>query len=151
MSSWLLEVCKITIGDLIINKKHLISVESSTSISLVLNLLQSENILSIAVYGIQGSWLGSGGINLISNHRQYIGIVSILDILIFILKGNPETVLNHRIVDAIGSSNESLSLWVEPPSRPLYYALEQFSKGFIYLFSYSLIIMIMIIINFYYC
>lgn len=129
MSSWFREVCRVTVGDIVAEKRHIIDVEASTSIGDVLNILKEQNILAIPVYGRQGSWLGSGGVDLVSNHKQYIGIVSIIDILIFILNGNPENILNHRIVDAIGSTLESRSLWVEPASRPLYFALEQFCKG----------------------
>jgi CBS domain-containing protein len=126
---WFREVCKVTVGDLVSEKRHLIGVEASTPVGTVLNLLKEENILSVAVYGTQGSWLGSGGVDLVSNHRQYIGIVSMMDLLAYILRGNPETVLNQRIVEAVGSTSESLTLWVEPASRPLFFALEQFCKG----------------------
>lgn len=140
MSQWLNEVCKIKLEDIILHKKYLISIESSITINNVLNLLKDENILSVPIYGLEGSWLGSGGVNLIANHRQYIGIISIIDILVYILNHssnssnihNFESILNHRIVDVIGSTNESLSLWVESPTRPLYYVLEQFCKGYFY-------------------
>jgi hypothetical protein len=130
MSGWFRNVCRVSVGEIVSEKRHIIAVDASTPLGTVLNLLQEEKIQSVPVYGAQGSWLGSGGVDLVSNHRQYIGIVSMIDLLIFILNGNPETVLNHRIVDAIGSTNESRSLWVEPASRPLYFALEQFCKGF---------------------
>jgi hypothetical protein len=130
MSGWFQNVCRVTVGEIVSEKRHIIAVEASTPLGTVLNLLQEEKIQSVPVYGSQGSWLGSGGVDLVSNHRQYIGIVSMIDLLIFILNGNPETILTHRIVDAIGSTNESRSLWVEPASRPLYFALEQFCKGF---------------------
>jgi len=129
MSTWFREVCTLTVGDIITQKRPIISVEASTPVGTVLNLLKEENILSVPVYGTQGSWLGSGGVDLVSNHRQYIGIVSIVDLLAFILHGNPENVLNRRIVETIGSTNESLSLWVEPSSRPLFFVLERFCKG----------------------
>jgi hypothetical protein len=128
-ATWFREVCKVTVGDIVAEKRQIIAVEASTPVGTVLNLLKEENILSVPVYGTQGSWLGSGGVDLVSNHRQYIGIVSMMDLLSFILRGNPETVLNQRIVEAVGSTSESLSLWVEPASRPLYFALEQFCKG----------------------
>ncbi len=131
MSEWFRSVCTLTVGDLVHHKTEIISVEASTSLGNVLNLLKEQNILSVPIYGTKGCWLGSGGVDLVSNHRQYIGIVSIIDIIIFILKNDPESVLNCRIVEAIGSTNESLSLWVEPSSRPVFYALEQFCKGFI--------------------
>ena len=142
MSGWLKEVSSITINEVIKHKRDLISFEYSTPISLILNNLRNENILSIPIYGTIGSWIGCGGVNLVANHCQYIGIISIIDILVYLVKNllvtsennNLETLLNHRIIDVIGSTNESLSLWVEPPTRPLYFLLEQFCKGFFFPF-----------------
>ena len=36
---------------------------------------------------------------------------------------------SHNIADVIGSTNESLTLWVEDVQQPLYRAMEQFCKG----------------------
>lgn len=65
-----------------------------------------------------------------SNGVQYIGVVSIVDLLTFILNGDDaEERITSRISQAIGSTRESMSLWVEPVDRPLYFAMEQFCKG----------------------
>lgn len=50
-----------------------------------------------------------------------------LDVLAFSLKH--EDYLTHHVCDVIGSTNESLTLWVEDSKKPLYFAMEQFIKG----------------------
>jgi hypothetical protein len=61
---------------------------------------------------------------------QYIGVVSIIDLLTFILSGDDaEERITSRVSQAIGSTQESMSLWIEPVDRPLYFAMEQFCKG----------------------
>jgi hypothetical protein len=132
MSAWFREICKVTIGDIAHTKREMISVDAATQICEVMDLMKWENIISVGVYGRPGSWLGSGGVNLISHNKQYIGIASILDILAFLQSGaDLNQRLHHRIVEVIGSTNESMTLWIEPYSRPLYFALEQFCKGLI--------------------
>ena len=71
-----------------------------------------------------------------------------IDLLVFVMSGDDaEARLNTRVVEAIGSTQESMSLWVEDYERPLFFAMEQFCKGillcyfphlspFIYTFSF---------------
>ena len=56
-----------------------------------------------------------------------LGIISIVDLLAFSLKH--EDYMTQKISDAIGSTNESMTLWCEDSHQPLYFALEQFVKG----------------------
>lgn len=55
------------------------------------------------------------------------GIISIVDLLAFSLKHRD--FLTQKVSNAIGSTNESLSLWCEASDQPLYFAMEQFVKG----------------------
>ncbi len=58
-------------------------------------------------------------------------MVSILDIIAFIGRSSepPEVSLGSKISDVIGSTLETQTNWIEPASRPLFFAMEQFSRG----------------------
>ena len=135
MSAWFREVCSVKVGDIVKDKREMFAVEAHTPVGEVLDILREENLISVGVYGAPGSWLGSGGVTLVSSQKQYIGVVSIVDLLSFILSGgDAEERITSRVVLAIGSTQESMSLWVESYDRPLYFAMEQFCKGTFYFY-----------------
>ena len=49
-----------------------------------LQLLKSHDILALAVYGEKGHWIGAGESHVETADRQYIAIVSLLDIAIYL-------------------------------------------------------------------
>ena len=54
-----------------------------------------------------------------------------MDIIAFLgrSRATPEFAIETKIANVIGSTNETLSLWVEPVSKPIFFAMEQFCKG----------------------
>lgn len=124
------ELNHLTVGMVVEGKGDLISVDTHTSVGNVLDFMEENKLTSIGVHGTPGSWLGAGGVQIVSCGKQYIGLVSAVDLLNFVgSSGRIESSLSANVVSAIGSTNESLSLWSEPLSRPLHVAMEQFCKG----------------------
>jgi CBS domain-containing protein len=90
---------------------------------------------ALAVYGEKSRWLGAGGdlMACTSANKQYIGIITILDIIVF-LSQHPTSAVNHlfshtRVASIIGSNPEGQSLWMMRPDQPLLFALEPMGKG----------------------
>lgn len=125
------------IGDLVSSKASLLEVPATTSVEDALSILDKFKILSLPVYGAPGGWIGAGNSELIIGSKQYIGIVSVLDLVAYLFPiPNPWTAggslaerLKAPVTSALGSTNESLSLWVESESKPLLVLLELFAKG----------------------
>lgn len=119
-----------TVGLLVEGKRDVISVECTVKVREVLDFMHRERLTAVAVFGQPHHWVGAGSVELISQGKQYIGIVSVVDILNFIFSSEDcMHQLNSPIVNALGSSIESLSLWVEPTSRPMEFLMEEFCKG----------------------
>jgi CBS domain-containing protein len=133
---------RFTVWNLVKDKMLLFDVAASTRIIDVLMLLKEQKLLSVPVFSTPGSWTGAGGAELIVGGKQYIGIVSVLDLVAFIFRNSasssepPATqeasvhnAITRPVSAAIGCTEESLSLWVEPAGRGVLAAMEQFSKG----------------------
>jgi predicted transcriptional regulator len=133
------------VHELVASKNVLFDVSASTPIVEVFNLLEQKNILSVPVFGQPGSWLGAGGDNIVIGGKQYIGIVSVLDLVACVFRNSSTTsfginekalvttelmkVLGWPVSSAIGSTDESLSLWIEQDDKAVMDAMEQFAKG----------------------
>ena len=146
MFSWFQSTCTSTVGDVVRTEPELISVDCHAKVKDVLDLLNSSHKVTVGVYGEAGHWLGNPDINLsktfsdnmmtgdsrlVVGNRQYIGMVTILDIIAFVGRSSepPEVTLDSKISDVIGSTLETQSNWIEPASRALFFAMEQFSRG----------------------
>jgi CBS domain-containing protein len=117
---------QVPISDLTNTKKSLVDVSAAAPIREALVLLEDHGLLSLPVFGRAGSWAGAGGVDVIVGEKQFIGIVSILDIIMFTMGQCPEldeaslvAALEQPVSSAIGSTDESLSLWVESPEKDL--------------------------------
>ena len=129
------------VSEVVSTKGELVDVSASLPILDVFELLEEKNLVSVPVYGRPGSWVGAGGVDIIVNDKQYIGIISILDLVsyVFLSSTSPETAsvdeakllraLQRPVSSAVGSTDESLSLWVENADKSIMSAMEQFSKG----------------------
>jgi CBS domain-containing protein len=131
--------------DIVASKESLVDVSASTPIVEVLSLLEEQQILSVPVFGAPGSWAGAGGDDIVVGNKQYIGIISVLDLVAYIFRNSSATsssedpsaqetmemqrVLVRPISSAIGSTDESLSIWIESAQKDVLDAMEQFSKG----------------------
>mmetsp|Transcript_57919 Transcript_57919/g.131245 ORF Transcript_57919/g.131245 Transcript_57919/m.131245 type:complete len:259 (+) Transcript_57919:505-1281(+) len=127
------------VSNLVSSKRPLLDVSASTKIADALDLLGAENLLSVPVFCTPGSWAGAGGTDVTVGRKQYIGIVSVLDLISYVVKNsrpsfgevNPfvQNALARPVSSAIGSTNESLSIWVEPADKEVLNAMEQYAKG----------------------
>ncbi|KAJ1457594.1 hypothetical protein M885DRAFT_562941 [Pelagophyceae sp. CCMP2097] len=128
------------VADLCFGKQVLVDVEARSTVGSCLELLDSLKVLSVPVYGAAGAWVGAGGVDLAVGPKQYIGIVSVLDLVAHVFRASGylgthvdearlAAALQDPVVQALGESNESLSLWVEQSSSDGLWALELFSKG----------------------
>lgn len=127
VAAWFRSVCEVKVGDVTADLPGVLALDYEMSVADALRILEEVEIQSVAVYGPAHAFIGAGGVEVISENKQYIGIVSILDILAFSLKN--DNYLEYKLSDTIGSTNESLTLWCEDTHKPLYFALEQFVKG----------------------
>jgi len=127
ISEWFRTICKVTVGDAIPDVPGVLSMDRKTPVSEVLSTLEELEIQSVAISAPPNSYIGAGGVNVVSQGQQIIGIVSIIDVLAFSLKNNDY--LTRAVSEVIGSTNESLTLWCEESKKPLYFAMEQFIKG----------------------
>lgn len=112
------------------NKNQLYDISCDSTIGDALQILNQHNILSIPVYGKPDHWIGAGGqSNAVFNDKLYIGILSITDILLYLIDANNvHNAIKARVADAIGKTKEGTSLWVFPPGESLITAMEPLSK-----------------------
>ena len=106
--------------------KNLVSIQASASLSDALDLFKTHKISTMAVTG--RNFLSAGGRTDIftSTGEQVVGLVSALDMIRLYLENRN---LNDSVLDAIGESLESQSLWILDKSTSLSSLLELFSKG----------------------
>jgi CBS domain-containing protein len=105
-----------------------------------LTTLLAKNILAVPVAAPPGQWIGAGGSMILESdkvtgavRKQYIGMVSVLDILIHIAEAEKEEDVDCRlkapVSSIIGHSMEGLSLWSISPQTSVFDAMEPMSKG----------------------
>lgn len=120
-----------TVGDLVAMKGRMISVPDTATINEVLSTLEANNITAVPVASCGNHWLGAGGTSINDGGKQYIGFVSVLDVVLHIADnlGQPEKEMGLLAVNIIGQSNESRTLWTLSPATKLLEAMEPLSKG----------------------
>lgn len=129
-----------TIGSIIKNKHNLIEVISTTPLHEVINIFKNNEITSIPIFENisenQQQQQGEEDNKNITQGKKYIGIISMVDILSFILKiGDDDTndSLSHQVKYVLGSTQESLNinLSIESEDTPLSIIVEKMSQGII--------------------
>lgn len=73
--------------------------------------------------------MGAGETQLTLNGKQYVGVLSILDILMLLTEKTCDSLHQVKALACIGESLESLSLWAIPGDTHLKVVSEMFSKG----------------------
>lgn len=123
------------------SKRRLVEVPYTASIADTLNALLANNILAVPVAAPPGQWIGAGGSMILESdkltgsvRKQYIGMVSMLDILLHIAEFDAGTDVEANLMSApvssiIGHSLEGLSLWSINPDTRVLDVMEPFSKG----------------------
>lgn len=106
--------------------KNLYTIPASSSLSDALNLFETHKVSTLAVTG--KNFISAGGrVDVFTpDGKQVIGLVSALDICRLYLENYN---LNVSVLNAVGESLESQSLWVLEKSASLSSLLELFSKG----------------------
>ncbi|CAI5521835.1 unnamed protein product [Closterium sp. Naga37s-1] len=102
----------------------------STSLLSHPQLMNANGIVALPVAAPPGKWLGAGGANIVDGEKQYIGVVSMADVAMHVVREAARpAALKAGVVSLIGNSPEGLSLWVASTSTPLVDAMEPLSKG----------------------
>lgn len=127
--------------EIIQNKRRLVEVPHTASVADTLNALLANNILAVPVAAPPGQWIGAGGSMILESdkltgsvRKQYIGMVSMLDILLHVAECVAGTDIEANLMSVpvsaiIGRSLEGLSLWSVNPDTRVMDVMEPFSKG----------------------
>jgi CBS domain-containing protein len=123
----------VTIEAIVAHKKDLVDIHCSAHVLDALSLMRSWNLTCVPVYGEPHGWIGSGFVNLVVNDKQYIGLVTIMDIFHYIYQTLNAPEIEQRmqspVVNAVGSTIESRSFFLEPFTKSVLSTMEQFCKG----------------------
>ncbi|KAJ3015596.1 UNVERIFIED_CONTAM: hypothetical protein HDU68_012652 [Siphonaria sp. JEL0065] len=127
-----------TLTSLLAHAKHpLVDIEAHCTIAQALELMKTKHVTSLVIYGEKDYWLGAGNTSICLDKKQFIGLVSVLDIILFLASKNlepssfqfDELVSSKRVVDLVGQNTESQSLWLGDTNAKLKFALEPMAKG----------------------
>ncbi|KAJ3273807.1 hypothetical protein HDV01_003934 [Terramyces sp. JEL0728] len=103
-------------------KKTVVDIEVHTSIQTALEIMKTNSITKIPVYGQAGHFITSSDPKKSTfNDKQYIAIINILDLL--------NNLDKKSVFECIGSCLESQSLWVIDGSEPIKSVMELMSKS----------------------
>ena len=108
-------------------KEPVIEIEAHSSVGDALSLLQKHDVSNLAVVGAAGHYYSSNNFRSLHNDKQYIGLVTLADIVSFLL--SPSNSVEKSILAVLGSTNESLSLWILKAEDELLSSLEPLCKG----------------------
>lgn len=119
------------IHELVKQKRALIQLRAESTIEEAMALFQEYHLISAPVYGERDHWIGAGGIcNAVMGDKMFIGIVSVVDIVWYLLDAmDLSAAIKSRVVNALGKTPESMSLWEFAGTEPIRNAIEPFSKG----------------------
>lgn len=128
----------LTVGDIIASNPDLKGIQADISISKSLDMMKEWQYSVIAIYGDAHSYhglgsldIGNAGINYHLGGHHILGLISILDILIYLSSRSSNEqlneALNEPILVVIGKSQDSQNLWMEPFAKPFFQALHQIS------------------------
>ncbi|MCO5548073.1 hypothetical protein L7F22_001530 [Adiantum nelumboides] len=129
------------VQQLVAGKGRLVEVPYTASVGDTLHSMLAHNIVAVAVAAPPGHWIGAGGSMIVESDRitgvarkQYIGIVSTLDVLFHLaeLKDGAQVPLllaGTRVSTIIGHCLQGLSLWAITPQTSVMEAMDIMSKG----------------------
>jgi hypothetical protein len=114
------------VQQLVQRKGRLVEVPYSATVGDTLNALLAKSILAVPVAAPPGHWVGAGASMIMeadksTGHvrKQFIGMVSVLDILIHVVEEEGHDFadrLSSTVASIIGHSREGLSLWTISPT-----------------------------------
>ena len=109
--------------------RNLITIQASSSLFQALNLFKTHKVSTLVVVG--KNFISAGGrIDIFTSlGDQVVGLVTALDLSRIVLELDFQDLEKISVLNAIGESLESQSLWVLPLNSSLSSLLELFSKG----------------------
>ncbi|XP_048129470.1 SNF1-related protein kinase regulatory subunit gamma-like PV42b [Rhodamnia argentea] len=136
------------VRDLILHKSQLVDVPHTASLTETMNALVTNRVLAVLVAAPPGRWIGAGGSMIMEAgqetgtvRKQYIGIVTMLDIPAHIGgdddgvekasddQSDLEKKMATPVSAIIGHNLEGLSLWTFNPNTSILDCMEVLSKG----------------------
>jgi CBS domain-containing protein len=134
------------VQDLLTEKRRIIEVPYTATLSHTMNSLVAHKVVALPVAAPPGHWIGAGGSMIMETDKQtgvvrkhYIGMVTMLDILAHIADddvmngGDNSSDLDQKMAvpvsSIIGHSLEGLNLWTLNPNTSVLDCMEVFSKG----------------------
>lgn len=133
-SGWLRER---HVGELLREKRRLVEVPYTATLIDTVNALVANGVVAVPVAAPPGKWIGAGGSMILESdpvtgavRKHYIGMVTMLDILVHIAEDDGEAQDGSKVMDlekkmsvavssVIGHSLEGLSLWTLNPNTRL--------------------------------
>ncbi|PKA52656.1 SNF1-related protein kinase regulatory subunit gamma-like PV42a [Apostasia shenzhenica] len=128
------------IRDLVRDKRRLVEVPCNASVAATVNALVANGVVAVPVAAPPGRYIGAGGSMILESDRatgairkHYIGIVTMLDVLVHIAEGDPANAGNGGaavdldgkmavpVSSLIGHSLEGLSLWTLNPKTRFFF------------------------------
>lgn len=139
------DIAGVSVGTLVRDKQNLVEVKSSTSIYNTLRIMDQYKVISVPLYEApQSNTPGKSKnltvnidnralVGLIAGGREFVAYVSITDILAYVLRQstleNVQEVLDTRILDVVGATNETLIHSVESDVEPIRVIMEKMTEG----------------------
>ncbi|VVA95941.1 unnamed protein product [Arabis nemorensis] len=142
------------VKDLTVDKRRLVEVSDNATLADALNTMVKHCLCkcspsleirfkidrAVPVAAAPGQWLGAGGSTIVESdketgraRKQYIGMVTMLDVVAHIAGDNGESGLDKKmaapVTSIIGHCPEGLSLWSLNPNTSIMDCMEMLSKG----------------------
>jgi hypothetical protein len=73
ISEWFRTICKVTVGDVTAESPGVLAMSHLTPVAEVLSTLEELEIQSVAISCPPNSFIGAGGVNVVSQGEQIIG------------------------------------------------------------------------------
>ncbi|XP_013590702.1 PREDICTED: SNF1-related protein kinase regulatory subunit gamma-like PV42b [Brassica oleracea var. oleracea] len=129
-----------TVKDLTVDKLRLIEVPDNATLADALNAMVANRVRAVPVAAVPGQWLGAGGSMIVESDKetgrvkkQYIGMVTMLDVVAHIAGNEEENGLDKKMAahvsSIIGHCPEGRSLWSLNPNTSIMDCMEILSKG----------------------
>ncbi|CAN7130807.1 SNF1-related protein kinase regulatory subunit gamma-like PV42b isoform X1 [Brassica rapa] len=136
-----------TVKDLTVDKLRLIEVPDNATLADALNAMSlfcikpmANRVRAVPVAAVPGQWLGAGGSMIVESDKetgrakkQYIGMVTMLDVVAHIAEEEEENGLDKKMAahvsSVIGHCPEGRSLWSLNPNTSIMDCMEILSKG----------------------
>lgn len=85
ISNWFRTICKVTVGDATGEAPGILAMDRNTPVAEVMSTLEELDIQSVAVSAPPNSFIGAGGVNVVSDGQQIIG--KIVDYCVIVPRG----------------------------------------------------------------